>query len=156
MNPVEQKEYIRVIKRNHSLETQIKELIEANLKRSKEESDDRKKLTELKLLYQQAQIELDKVKQPKATLGQKMCLLHHFGIIDFINGLQLEQTQKYKLLSYVTDAHEKNVQEDFNSPVKYEDSHLNNASNNKFLVKVFKEFNDEISEKWAQARLDKK
>ena len=98
--------------------------------------------------------ELNKQKPPKTNLGEKMALLHHFEIVDFVNKLKLDQTNKYKLLSYIVDAHEKNVSAYFNSPIKYEDSSLNNIPNNKFLVKIFHEFKMEEAERQAQARLD--
>ena len=112
-------------------------------------------IRELKQEIETYKQELSKQKPPKTNLGEKMALLHHFGIIDFINELKLDQTNKYKLLSYIVDAHEKNVSASFNSPIKYEDSTLNNISNNKFLVKIFQEFKMEEPEKQAQARLDR-
>ncbi|HUZ58298.1 MAG TPA: hypothetical protein VMU83_05905 [Hanamia sp.] len=101
--------------------------------------------------YKQA---LNKQKQPKTSLGEKMSLLHHFEIVDFVNKIKLEQKQKYKLLSYIVDAHEKNVAAYFNTSIKYKDSSLNNIPNNEFLVKIFHEFKMEEPEKQAQTRLD--
>ena len=109
----------------------------------------------LKKEIEEYKVELNKQKPPKTSLGEKMALLHYFGIIDFTNELKLKQTDKYKLLSYIVDAHEKNVSAYFNSSIKYEDSSLNNIPNIKFLTRIFQEFNMKKPEKEYQIKLDK-
>ncbi len=133
---------------------ELDDLIKEKQDAKKEDRKYQEQNSELKKEIEKHKQELNKQKPPKTTLGEKMALLHNFEIVDFINKLKLDQTNKYKLLSYIVDAHEKNVATYFNSSIKHKDSSLNNIPNNKFLVKIFHEFKMEEAEKQAQKRLD--
>ncbi len=134
---------------------ELDDLIKEKLTLKNEDRKYLEQIAELKKEIEEYKRELNKTKEPKATLGQKMVLLHHFGIIEYINRFDIDQTDKYKLLSYILDAHEKSIAPVFNTSLKFEDSPLNNVPNNKFLIKTFQEFKMSGPEKEAQERLDK-
>lgn len=134
---------------------ELDELIREKLSRKDYDLNNEKELRDCKELNKTYELELRKERVPRTTLGQKIVLLDHFKVLDFMVTLNLNLGDLYKLLSYVLDADEKETSTAFNDRGKHEDSPLNNISNNKFLVKVFQEFKMKEDEEWAQNRLDK-
>ncbi len=94
-------------------------------------------------------------KKQKSTLGQKMLILQFLGVLDKINGLKIKQGDKITLLSYLLDAHEKQIEPNFNGRGRNLDSPLSNESNYKFLVKLFTEIKLPDEKEKAEMQLEK-
>lgn len=173
LNAREYKEYKEVMKRNQSLEIQHKELIREffDLKeKEKNTQNEFKKLeadTEVikeRLLAKEKEVdtklkeleELIKTEQEKekVTKAQKMLLLEFLGVLDIINSLDIQQGDKMKLLGYIINAHEKNIEKDFNGRGFHLDSPLSKLVNYNFLVKIFNDLGMKEQEDQAQRLLN--
>ena len=153
MTTREMRELIALKDRNNAMKTELNQLIQEKFARRDQELSNAKELRDCQEQVKHLQAELSKERVPRATLGQKMVLLDHFKILDFMAALKLDSGKLHKVLHYILDANEKDAGTAYNQRGMQLDSPLNNASNNKFLVKVFHELEMEKEENWAKSRL---
>ncbi len=167
LNAREYREYKEVMKRNQSLEIEIKDLIrQVSEFKDKEKNQE----NELKKLIQDTQLikesslakekeleELIKSEQEKekTTRGQKILLLEFLGTLDTIEGLKIHKGNKIKLLTYIVEATEKSVEQDYNVRTYHINSRLSNISNYTFLVDVCKKLGIKEFEEKAENMLQK-
>lgn len=78
------------------------------------------------------------IKRKKATKSQKLLLMKDLGLLELIEGLNLQQTKKALLISLLIDADADNIEKDLNQ-IHQKDSKLNNEPNFEFLFSLYKE-----------------
>ncbi len=70
--------------------------------------------------------------------AQQMLILHHLGILDKLNELDISGVKKAKLLSALLNASQDNIKDDL-SAINKKDSYLKSTANYKVVNKIFKE-----------------
>jgi hypothetical protein len=147
------KELHGVIRQNHAKEKEykrkedeLKALIKETELIKEEELSKQRELDQL--------IEIEQKKE-KTTRGQKILLLEFLGTLDTIEELKISKGNKIKLLTYIVEATEKSVEQDFNGRKYNINSRLSNISNYSFLVDVCKNLGIKEFEEKAEKMLEK-
>lgn len=150
LNAREYREYKAVMKRNQSLEIEIKDLIRqvsAFKEKGKSRENEHKQLIKDAELIKESALakekeleELIKTEQEKekTSLGEKMLLLQFLGTLDAVEALKISKGNKIKLLQYIVEATYKTVQQDFNGRKYHVNAKLSIHKNYASLVDICK------------------
>lgn len=70
--------------------------------------------------------------------AQQMLILHHLGVLEKLNDLDISGIKKSKLLSALLNASQENIKDDL-SAINKKESYLKNTANYKVVNKIFKD-----------------